>query len=135
MVNRLNLVRVTRKRLYSPPLEGYVMAEVQEANVVKLRELTPDEVPMPVVVRVVHFLVHLIVLAVWAVIGFVLWIPFLTRMILIFTGAVIVTIYKNSNPTRAQRALEAAIRFYIHGFEIISARCVGIWVAAMCSMR
>src|SRR5712691_4674925 len=72
-------------------------------------------------VLIIHYVVHCVVLVVWSVVGFLLWVPFLTRMILVFTGAVITTIYKNTDPTKAQKGLEAGVRFYIHGFELILA--------------
>lgn len=70
-------------------------------------------------VRGITVFIHCLVLVIWSVIGLLLWIPFLTRMILVFTAAIMATIYKNSDPTKAERGLQQAITFYIRGFEAI----------------
>src|ERR1043165_3379606 len=68
----------------------------------------------------VRNVVMIIVLVMWAVIGFLVWVPFLTRMMLVFVGAVIAAVFRDRNPNRAQAGLEAAITFYMRGFRMIA---------------
>ena len=59
------------------------------------------------------------VIAIWAVLGFLLWVPLLTRMIFVFTATVVTSMYTGHDPTHARHALEAAMSFYSRGFALI----------------
>jgi hypothetical protein len=74
---------------------------------------------MALFISFVTAIVTVIVLGIWLVVGFLLWIPLLTRMMLIFIAAIIASLYSNKDPTNAQLGLEKAIRFYAEGVETI----------------
>lgn len=74
-----------------------------------------------ILVRIITGFVLIVVTMIWTVVGFLLWVPFLTRMMLIFMAAVVTTIYRNSDPSKAKMGLEHAMTFYIRGFEMIFA--------------
>src|SRR6266851_8504421 len=64
-------------------------------------------------------LVSVFVIVIWVVLGFLLWVPLLTRMIFVFTAAVVASMYTGRDPTHARHALEAAMSFYSRGFVLI----------------
>jgi hypothetical protein len=70
-------------------------------------------------IGLVKIVVLLIVLVMWTVFGFLLWIPFLTRMMLVFMAAVVTSIYTNKDPSFAKQGLESGITFYSRGFQTI----------------
>src|SRR5439155_15975451 len=70
-----------------------------------------------IIETVLYAVVYVFVGLLWAVIGFVIWVPFLTRMILIFTAAVVKSVYSESNMHNAERGLDAAVTLYIRGFQ------------------
>ena len=69
--------------------------------------------------KFIKFVVMLIVLAAWAVIGFILWIPLLTRMMAYFVGMVAASSFRKINLQLAENSLNFAIEFYINGFRRI----------------
>jgi hypothetical protein len=69
------------------------------------------------VASVVRVCVFLAVTFIWAVVGFVFWVPLLVRMIAVFATAVLVAALNNTDTTRAQHGLDKAVRFYFDGFE------------------
>ena len=71
--------------------------------------------------KLTKFVIYLIVMILWAAIGFVIWIPLIVRMILIFTGSIIAEVIstdKNYTALLEQR-LNYAISFYPGGFRRI----------------
>jgi hypothetical protein len=64
-------------------------------------------------------------LGLWAVIGFLLWVPLMGRMIAIFFSAIISTMFTGRDPTQARMALDYAVTFYSRGFELIDASMSG----------
>ena len=74
-----------------------------------------------IIETVLYAVVYVFVGLLWAVIGFVICVPFLTRMILIFTAAVVKSVYSESNMHNAERGLDAAVTLYIRGFQKIRA--------------
>ncbi len=56
---------------------------------------------------------------IWAVIGFLFWIPFLTRMIAVFVFAVLSSVTHASSTINAEKGLKVAISFYMDGFSLI----------------
>jgi hypothetical protein len=77
-------------------------------------------------VRFVLRLVGLFTLALWTVIGFLLWVPLLTRMITIFFGALIAAMVSGRDPTDAKNHLDFAAAFYIRGFMLIKDAIAGV---------
>jgi len=71
------------------------------------------------VIRIVKLVVTLVAIVAWSVIGFVLWIPLLTRMIAYFVGIVAASSYRKIDTKPAQNSLNIAIEFYISGFHRI----------------
>jgi hypothetical protein len=79
--------------------------------------LSPEErLQKSAVVRGMLFLIGSLCVVLWAVVGFVLWIPMLTRMILIFAAAQMKAVYTNADTTNAERGLDFAVTFYLKGF-------------------
>lgn len=70
---------------------------------------------MEVLLKIITFLV----LIIWAVLGFVFWIPMLTRTIGAFTSLIFYYNLTNKNPRHLRSIVEDAIRFYPKGFNII----------------
>ncbi|MCJ7506192.1 hypothetical protein MUP05_06975 [Candidatus Bathyarchaeota archaeon] len=71
------------------------------------------------VIRIIKIAVTVVAIVAWSVIGFVLWIPLLTRMIAYFVGIVVASSYRKINTKPAQNSLNVAIEFYISGFRRI----------------
>lgn len=56
---------------------------------------------------------------VWAIIGFIFWIPFLGRMIAVFVISILSSVSNGSCTISAKNGLRLAISFYIDGFHKI----------------
>ena len=69
--------------------------------------------------RMIFEVVRFFSLAIWTVIGFVFWLPFLVRMIAMFIGAVLVSAGGGLNMNTASAGLDRAVRFYPEGFSKI----------------
>lgn len=59
-----------------------------------------------------------ICLAMWAVIGFIFWIPLLLRSMLHFSGELIQSMLQDARPIEAGRVLRATVDFYRRGFVV-----------------
>ena len=70
-------------------------------------------------IKIVKLIVTLIVFAIWSIVGFVLWIPLLTRMIAYFVSFIAASSFREMNIKHAQDSLNSAIEFYINGFRRI----------------
>lgn len=70
-------------------------------------------------INIVRFIVTAITLIIWGVVGFVLWIPLLTRMIAYFVSMIAASSFISTNVAVAQQRLNYAIEFYINGFRKI----------------
>jgi len=72
-------------------------------------------------IKLTQFIIYVIVLLIWAVIGFLMWVPLIFRMILIFTGSVIAeAISTDKNYTALlEKRLNYAIAFYPSTFNRI----------------
>jgi len=67
---------------------------------------------------IIRLIVTFVVLGIWTVIGFVLWIPLLTRMIAYFSGIVVTSAFSRKVSTdEAQKHLNFAIEFYVYGYK------------------
>ncbi len=68
----------------------------------------------------IRFLVTIIVLITWTFLGFILWVPLLTRMIAYFVSIVTISsITRSVDIKEAQRRLNFAIEFYLYGYRKI----------------
>lgn len=65
----------------------------------------------------IQFGVCIILVGVWAIVGFVFWIPFLVRSIAAYTGAVLGSTFTGSPIYSAQRGLDTSVRFWFGGFQ------------------
>jgi hypothetical protein len=63
--------------------------------------------------------VSAVILTVWLVVGFVLWIPFIVRMMGAYFGHLIISVYSQHDLKPAQLALDNAVGFYARGFRLI----------------
>lgn len=70
-------------------------------------------------IRLVRIAVGIIVLAIWAVIGFVFWIPLLARATAYFSGTVIYSAITEGSADASSRQLEKAIKFYTYGYKMV----------------
>ena len=59
-----------------------------------------------------------IVLAVWAVMGMVFWIPLLLRAMLRFSISLLEAVFEGQRPTDSARVLRDAVSFYRRGFMV-----------------
>lgn len=72
---------------------------------------------MAALVRIVMVLVLLVALAVWAVVGFIFWIPLLIRATSVFSTSLVHSAITNQKPSNLGAGLEAAAGFYFNGFK------------------
>jgi len=76
-------------------------------------------------IRSLVTVIGFILLFFWLLLGFVLWVPLMGRMILIFFSAVVSSMFTGRDPTHARVALDYAITFYSRGFELINSSMHG----------
>lgn len=102
-----------------------LMSHPQPPNETKLHPSSAAEIEarkrlrQSPVVRVLFWIIAVIVTVLWSVIGFLIWIPLLTRMTMLFTAAILTTMLTGRDPTDAERKLEFAIMFYARGFYLL----------------
>jgi hypothetical protein len=65
-------------------------------------------------------IIRLIVSLIWGVIGFVLWLPLLTRIIAVYCTVLIISQFKPHPLGPAANALDKAVSFYAVGFAKIN---------------
>ena len=68
------------------------------------------------IIKFIKIVAMLISLAVWAVIGFVFWVPLLARSIFAFSISVLYVTLTRQNPTSIGYQLSTAASFYVMGF-------------------
>ena len=73
---------------------------------------------MNAIITAIMWLMFLIVVTAWAVIGFVLWIPLLVRATTVFSAMVVHAAITGQKPDVLRGHLESASRFYPEGFRI-----------------
>ncbi len=73
---------------------------------------------MELLVNTVMFVVLALVLAVWAVVGFLFWIPLLTRATVVFSASVVHAAITGQHSTSMREYLKDASRFWFQGFLI-----------------
>lgn len=67
----------------------------------------------------VRLFTSIVLIGLWAVIGILLWIPFIFRIMLSYFAAVVVSVYRGRDIAGAEQALNYAITFYSRGFSRI----------------
>lgn len=80
--------------------------------------VTPDT--RPAVLVWLSWGVFAVVVAVWAVVGFLVWVPLLIREMLRFSGALVGATLDGEPPAHAAATLQAAVDFYRRGFVMAS---------------
>jgi hypothetical protein len=70
-----------------------------------------------------HSSTGVIVIVAWAIVGFIFWIPMLSRMIAIFTTSVLYFNLIGRDSTHIASGLEQAIIFYPNGFRLAAGQC------------
>ena len=69
--------------------------------------------------KVIINTIGVLLLIIWAVVGFIFWFPFLLRMISYFSMMLLLSITNGRDLKSAEVGLDRAIRFYLTGFESI----------------
>src|SRR5436853_562718 len=70
--------------------------------------------------EVVTFISYILSNLLWAVIGFICWIPLLVRAIGVISGTVLYCNFTGSDPSKIKTILENAVTFYSRGFQVIN---------------
>src|SRR5580700_5243465 len=70
-------------------------------------------------VEAVYFLILVVTVTGWTVIGFLVWVPLLIRTTMLLTAVVLyATLFRDQGRVvRAEEALSLAVSFYVRGFE------------------
>jgi hypothetical protein len=71
---------------------------------------------MKIIVKIVSFVIFIAVVSVWAVVGFLFWIPILARVTMIFSSLIFHAAITKQNPDSLKEYLDAAVSFYPNGF-------------------
>lgn len=69
--------------------------------------------------QVIRFATLLTTIAIWAVVGFVFWVPMIARATLLFTTHTLYANLRHGNASVMNLGLEHAITFYVNGFRNI----------------
>ena len=69
--------------------------------------------------HVIRFATLLATIAIWAVVGFVFWVPMIARATLLFTTHTLYANLRHGNASVMNLGLEHAITFYVNGFRNI----------------
>ena len=64
----------------------------------------------------IRLAVWFVVTLLWIVIGFFFWVPFLIRIVVYYTGSVLISAFTGADLQEAEESLEMAISFYTMGF-------------------
>jgi tetratricopeptide (TPR) repeat protein len=67
----------------------------------------------------IYKITYLFVWGMWAVIGFIFWIPLLSRATATLSGAILYSTVTESNPAHIKTSFESAVSFYMRGFKTI----------------
>ena len=77
--------------------------------------------PAAALISAIRGVMWVVLIIVWAVIGFFLWIPLMTRCVGFFSFNLSVSVFKPSTSLeRGEKALHSSIEFYSDGFNRIS---------------
>jgi hypothetical protein len=78
--------------------------------------ITPQKPPL--ISRAVMLVILCMTLAVWAVVGFLFWIPLLFRVTTVFSAIVVHAAITRQEPSQLRHSLETASSFYPLGFRV-----------------
>lgn len=78
-----------------------------------------ERVTLDFLLGVVRFVILLITATVWAVIGFIFWVPLLARSTAVFSALILYVTLTNQDHRILGYQLEIATKFYIEGFRRI----------------
>ncbi len=67
---------------------------------------------MEILVKIVAFTIFMVVVSVWAVVGFMFWIPILARVTMIFCSLIFHAAITKQNPDSLKEYLDTAVSFY-----------------------
>ncbi|SUS06165.1 hypothetical protein DF3PB_2490002 [uncultured Defluviicoccus sp.] len=70
-------------------------------------------------VYAIKFLIMILVMVIWSVLGLLLWIPLLFRVVAGYTMIVMASTFSNQDTRTAGKMLDKATRFYVDGFKKI----------------
>lgn len=73
----------------------------------------------PLLVAPVKYFVYLVSLAIWAIVGFIFWIPVLVRSTASFSAAILYATLTGTAANHIGAQMNAAISFYFRGFNLI----------------
>ena len=69
----------------------------------------------------IHLAIMFMTLAIWSVIGFIFWLPFLSRAIAVFSSSILYYAATRRDASHLRDYLDSAINFYSRGFALIKA--------------
>ena len=93
-------------------------SEVAEGASFAEQEETPSGRPLDRAVRYLTWGILGACLAVWAVIGFLLWVPLMLRSMLRFSVSLAESMLQGAKPAEAGRILRETVEFYRRGFTV-----------------
>jgi len=75
-----------------------------------------------IITEFIEVFVLIIVVCLWTIIGFIFWVPFLSRMIAIFSSGILInnlTDQSSEQNNQLYQQLDKGVRFYIDGYKMI----------------
>lgn len=75
---------------------------------------------MEIIKRVILEFLRVLIFIIWSIIGAIFWVPFLARMVAIFTVSVLLSVTRGTALGSAEAGLNAGVNFYIEGFTRIN---------------
>jgi len=73
----------------------------------------------------IKWIIGIVIIIIWSLIGFFFWIPILLRACLIYSVVLFASVVGTADINRAMRSLSLAIRFYPRGFVLIKSSIFG----------
>jgi hypothetical protein len=70
--------------------------------------------------QLIQIIILIITLVLWAIIGFIFWIPILFRSTASLTGGILYCTITETDPVYLKASFQNAVSFYARGFESIS---------------
>ena len=96
-----------------PSIRRYSIIDPETASPI---EEGPPKGRVHEAVRILTWAILAVCLALWAVVGFLFWVPLLLRSMLEFTLALIQSMLQGARPVQAGRVLRETVDFYRRGF-------------------
>jgi hypothetical protein len=85
-----------------------------------MRTIDTETPVVSIVTGSIRVFIWTVVTCVWAVFGFIFWIPFLARTMATYSTAILVATYTGAGHGMAEHGLRSAIEFYPRGFQRIN---------------